>query len=80
MALKSDGRRVGAGCGGRQRIGLIVDHFFIFFFLSPQQCDLMWGGDSSLPLASDSLDGAFPWLVLISISLLADPPDIISSG
>jgi hypothetical protein len=28
----------------------------------------------------DSLDGAFPWLVPISISLLADPPDITSSG
>jgi hypothetical protein len=31
-------------------------------------------------LASDSLDGAFLWLVAVSISLLADPPDITSSG
>jgi hypothetical protein len=31
-------------------------------------------------LAPDSLDGAFPWLVAVSISLLADPPDITSSG
>jgi hypothetical protein len=28
----------------------------------------------------DSLDGTFPWLVAVSISLLADPPDITSSG
>jgi hypothetical protein len=27
-----------------------------------------------------SLDGAFSWLVAVSISLLADPPDITSSG
>jgi hypothetical protein len=27
MALRSDGRRVGAGCRGRRRVGLIVDHF-----------------------------------------------------
>jgi hypothetical protein len=35
------------------------------------------------PLVPDSLDGAFPWLVAfspVSISLLADPPDITSSG
>jgi hypothetical protein len=38
------------------------------------------GGDSSLPLALDSFHGAFPWLVPVSISLLADPPDITSSG
>jgi hypothetical protein len=31
-------------------------------------------------LSPDSLDGAFPWLVAVSISLLADPPDITSSG
>jgi hypothetical protein len=38
--------------------------------------------DSSLPLVPDSLDGAFPWLVAlspVSISLLAEPPDITSS-
>jgi hypothetical protein len=40
----------------------------------------MRGGDCSLPLALDSFDGAFPWLVVVSISLLADPPDITSSG
>jgi hypothetical protein len=62
MALRSDGRRVGAGGGRRRRIGLIVDHFFIFFFLLPLWCDLTWGGDSSLFLLPDSPDGAFPWL------------------
>jgi hypothetical protein len=41
--------------------------------------DLPLGGDSSLPLAPDSLNGAFPWLVAVSISLLVDPPDITSS-
>ena len=54
--------------------------FFIFFFLSPLRCDLTWGGESSLPLVPNSLDGAFPWLVAISISLLADPPNITLSG
>jgi hypothetical protein len=36
-----------------------------------------------LALVPDSLDGAFPWLVVfspVSISLFADPPDITSSG
>jgi hypothetical protein len=83
MALRSDGRGVGARGGGRRRVGLVVDHFLIFFFLSPLRCDLTRGGDSSLPLASDSLDGAFQWLVAfspVSISLLVDPPDITLSG
>jgi hypothetical protein len=38
--------------------------------------------DPSFPLVPDSLDGAFPWLVAfspVSISLLADPPDITMS-
>jgi hypothetical protein len=54
--------------------------FLIFFFLSPLRCDLTRGGDSSLPLPPDSLDGAFAWLVAVSISLLVDLPDITSSG
>jgi hypothetical protein len=33
MALRSDGRSIGAGGGGRRRIGLIVDHFFHFLLL-----------------------------------------------
>jgi hypothetical protein len=33
MVLRSDGRRVGAGCGGRRRVGLIVDHFLHLFLL-----------------------------------------------
>jgi hypothetical protein len=33
VALRSDGRRVGAGCGGRRRIGLVVDHFLHFLLL-----------------------------------------------
>jgi hypothetical protein len=83
MALRSDGRSVGAGGGGRRRVVLVVDHFLHLFLLVTTPCDLTQGGDSSLPLAPDSLDGAFPWLVaflLVSISLLADPPNINSSG
>jgi hypothetical protein len=33
MALRSDGRPVGAGCGGRRRVGLVVDHFLHLFLL-----------------------------------------------
>jgi hypothetical protein len=33
MALRSDGRRVGAGCGGRRRVGLAVDHFLHLLLL-----------------------------------------------
>jgi hypothetical protein len=83
MALRSDGRRVGAGCGGQRRVGLVVDHFLHLFLLeaTPMRLDARRG--PSLPLVPDSLDGAFPWLVAfspVSISLLADPPDITSSG
>jgi hypothetical protein len=80
MALRSDGRCIGAGCGRRRRVGLVVDHFLHFLLLVATPVRLDTGGDSSLPLAPDSLDGAFPWLVPVSISLLADPPDITSSG
>jgi hypothetical protein len=80
MALRSDGRGVGARCGGRRRVGLIVDHFLHLLLLvaTPMQLD----ADPSLALVLDSLDGAFPWLVAfspVSISLLADPPNITSS-
>jgi hypothetical protein len=77
MALRSDGWSVEAGGGGRRRVGLVVDHFLHLLLLV---ATLMRGGESSLPLALDSLDGAFPWLVAVSIFLLADPPDITSSG
>jgi hypothetical protein len=45
MALRSDGRRVGAGCGGRRRVGLIIDHFFHLFILvtTPMRLDV-WRG------------------------------------
>ena len=33
MALRSDGRCVGAGGGGRRRIGLVVDHFLHLLLL-----------------------------------------------
>jgi hypothetical protein len=33
MALRSDGRRVGAGCGGRRRVGLVVDQFLHLLLL-----------------------------------------------
>jgi hypothetical protein len=33
MALRSDGHGVGAGCGGRRRVGLVVDHFLHLFLL-----------------------------------------------
>jgi hypothetical protein len=41
MALRSDGRRVGAGCGGRRRIGLVVDHFLHLLLLiaTPKRFD-----------------------------------------
>ena len=32
-ALRSDGRGVGAGGGGRRRIGLVVDHFLHLLLL-----------------------------------------------
>jgi hypothetical protein len=76
MALRSDGHRVGARCGGRRRVDLVVDHFLHLLLVATP------GGDPSLALVPDSVDGAFPWLVAfspVSISLLADPPDITSS-
>jgi hypothetical protein len=33
MALRSDGRRIGAGCGGRRRVGLVVGHFLHLLLL-----------------------------------------------
>jgi hypothetical protein len=33
MVLRSDGRHVGARCGGRQRFGLVVDHFLHILLL-----------------------------------------------
>jgi hypothetical protein len=41
MALRSDGRRVGAGCGGRRRIGLIVYHLLHHLLLvaTPMRLD-----------------------------------------
>jgi hypothetical protein len=41
MALRSDGRRVGAGGGGRRRVGLIVDHLLHLLLLvaTPMRLD-----------------------------------------
>jgi hypothetical protein len=33
MALRSDGRRIEAGCGGRRRVGLVVDNFLHLLIL-----------------------------------------------
>jgi hypothetical protein len=63
MALRSDGWSVRAGGGGRQRIGLVVDHFLhlILFVATPMRLDV---GRRFLPsFGVDSLDGAFLWLV-----------------
>jgi hypothetical protein len=35
MALRSDGRRIGAGGGWRRRVGLVVDYLLHLLFLSP---------------------------------------------
>jgi hypothetical protein len=45
MALRSDGRDVGAGCGGRRRIGLVVDIFLHLFLLvaTPMRLDVTRG-------------------------------------
>jgi hypothetical protein len=79
MALRSDGQSIGAGGGGRRRVGLVVDHFLHLLLFVATLMRLDAGSDSFLLLAPDSFDGAFPWLVAVSISLLADPPDITSS-
>jgi hypothetical protein len=40
MALRSDGRGVGAGGGGRRRIGLVVDHFLhLLLVTTPMRLD-----------------------------------------
>jgi hypothetical protein len=45
LALRSDRRRVGAGCGGRQRVDLIVDHFLHLLLLvaTPMRLDVERG-------------------------------------
>jgi hypothetical protein len=42
MALRSDGRGVGAGCGGRRRVGLVVNHFLYLLLLvaTPMRLDV----------------------------------------
>jgi hypothetical protein len=78
MALRSDGQSVRAGGEGRQRIGLVVDHFLHLLLIATLV--RLDAGRRFLPsFGTGLLDGAFPWLVAISISLLADPPDITSS-
>jgi hypothetical protein len=41
VALISDGRHVGAGCGGRRRVSLVVDHFIHLLLLvtTPMRLD-----------------------------------------
>jgi hypothetical protein len=60
MALGSDRRRVGAGCGGRRRISLVVDHLLHFLLLVATLMRLDAGRRFLLAFAPDSLDGAFP--------------------
>jgi hypothetical protein len=60
MALISDGRRVEAGGGRRQRIGLVLYHFLHFLLLAPLRCDLMRGGDSSPLLVAGLPRWSFP--------------------
>jgi hypothetical protein len=44
MALRSDGRRVGAGFGGRRRVGLVLDHFLhLLLVATPMRLDVRRG-------------------------------------
>jgi hypothetical protein len=45
MALRSDGRGVGAGCGGQRRVGLVVDHFLhlLLVVTTPMRLDARRG-------------------------------------
>jgi hypothetical protein len=44
MALRSDGCCVGVGCGGRRRVGLVVDHFLhLFLVATPMRLDAKRG-------------------------------------
>jgi hypothetical protein len=41
MALRSDGRSVGAGGGWRRRVGLVIDHFLhLLLVATPMQLDV----------------------------------------
>jgi hypothetical protein len=72
MALRSYGRRIGARGGWRRRVSLVVDHFLHLLLLvaTPMRLDA-WRG-FLLVLGAGFLDGAFPWLVVLS------PPVTIS--
>jgi hypothetical protein len=43
MALRSSGRRVRAGGGGRRRVGLVVDHFLHLLLLVASPMGLVRG-------------------------------------
>jgi hypothetical protein len=55
MALRSDRRRVEAGCGGRRRVGPVVHHFLHLFLLvsTPMRLDAergsLFGFGAGLP-------------------------------
>jgi hypothetical protein len=50
MALISDGWRVGAGGGGRRRIGIVVDHFLHFLLLVATPDEDIHTTDTSMPI------------------------------
>jgi hypothetical protein len=73
MALRSSGRRVGARCEARRRVGLIVDHF-LHLLLVASLMGLDGRRGFLLVLVAGLPRVGSPWacgLVTVMISLLA---------